>query len=207
VLFHQLLNFSNYEVHSVSYLYFAVKRIIMLNDIFKSHINEIKFGYLKRKHPFRYCYLSSVFENKPIVRTVVLRDMTQAYELIFFTDSRSQKVEQFKTNPNAEVLFYHPKKLLQIKATGSISFLKDDEKLKHYRNKIQGSSLKDYITQDPPSTPIKNPDSVEYNKDEVNFCVIVLKIEVLEGLQLKRPNHIRSRFERENDWKGQFLVP
>jgi pyridoxine/pyridoxamine 5'-phosphate oxidase len=179
----------------------------MLNDIFKSHINEIKFGYLKRKHPFRYCYLSSVFENEPVVRTVVLRDATDEHELIFFTDSRSQKVEQFKTNPNAEVLFYHPKKLLQIKAKGTISFLSDDERLKYYRNKIQGPSINDYITKAPPSTPIKNPDLVEYNEDEVNFCVLVLKIETLEGLQLKRPNHIRTRFKRANDWKGEFLLP
>lgn len=181
--------------------------MIMLDDIFKSHINELKFGYLKRKHPFRYCYLSSVFENKPVVRTVVLRDMTEDYELVFFTDSRSQKVKQFQSNPNAEVLFYHPKKLRQIKATGTISFLEDEEKLAHYRNKVQGSSLKDYITQSPPSTPIKNSDNVDYNEDEVHFCVMLLRIEILEGLQLKRPNHIRSRFKRANNWEGEFLVP
>ncbi len=179
----------------------------MLDDIFKSHINEIKFGYLKRKHPFRYCYLSSVFENKPVVRTVVLRDMSENYELVFFTDSRSQKVQQFNDNPNAEVLFYHPKKRLQIKASGTVSFLNDKEKLTYYQNKMQGASLNDYITKNPPSTPIKNPDLVEYNEDEVHFCVLVLKIEVMEGLQLKRPNHIRARFERKNNWEGQFLVP
>jgi len=179
----------------------------MLNAIFKSTVNEVKFGYLKRKHPFRYCYLSSVYKNKPVVRTVVLRDMTDNDELVFFTDSRSQKVAQFRLNPYAEVLFYHPKKLLQIKASGTISFLKDEEKLKYYRQKIQGPSLNDYITEKPPSTPIKNPDLVDYNEDDVNFCVLILKINILESLQLKRPNHIRCRFERENNWEGGFLVP
>ena len=179
----------------------------MLSDIFKSYINEIKFGYLKRKHPFRYCCLGSVFENTPRLRTVVLRDMTDSYELIFFTDSRSEKVGQFLSNPNAEVLFYHPKKLLQIKAAGTISILTENERLKYYQNKIQGPSINDYITKEPPSTPLKNPDLVEYNEEKINFCVLLLKIDVLEGLQLKRPNHIRSRFERVNDWKGEFLVP
>lgn len=195
--------FPKYE--SISIL--CKELFIMLNDIFKSLKNEIQFGYLKRKHPFRYCYLSSVCDNSPIIRTVVLRDMSENLELIFFTDSRSQKVVQFKHNPQAEVLFYHPKKLLQIKASGKVSFLADQEKLNYYRNKIQGPSINDYITKEPPSTSIKNPDLVEYNEDEVNFCVLILNIEILEGLQLKRPNHIRTRFERKNSWKGEFLVP
>jgi pyridoxine/pyridoxamine 5'-phosphate oxidase len=129
------------------------------------------------------------------------------YELVFFTDSRSQKVQQFQINPNAEVLFYHPKKLLQIKASGFISLLYDEEKLKYYQQKVQGPSINDYITKSPPSSPIKNPDLVQYDEENVNFCVLVLKIDTLEGLQLKRPNHIRCKFERADDWKGQFLVP
>ncbi len=181
--------------------------VVMLCEIFKTLRNELQFGYLKRKHPFRYCYLASACDSRPIIRTVVLRDMTKDLELIFFTDSRSQKVIQLKQNPQAEVLFYHPKKLLQIKASGNVSLLTDEEKLNYYQNKIQGPSINDYITKEPPSTPINNPDWVEYNNEEVNFCVLVLKIEALEGLQLKRPNHIRTRFKRQDSWKGEFLVP
>ena len=97
--------------------------------------------------------------------------------------------------------------MLQIKAAGTISILTENERLKYYQNKIQGPSINDYITKEPPSTPLKNPDLVEYNEEKINFCVLLLKIDVLEGLQLKRPNHIRSRFERVNDWNGEFLVP
>ncbi len=178
----------------------------MLDQIFKDIINELKFGYLKRKHPHKYCYLASVSDHKPVNRTVVLRHMTENQHLIFFTDKRSNKVEHFKNNPNAEALFYHPKKLWQIKVSGQIHLIDDEERLTYYKKKVQGASKKDYTTQLPPGTPIKNPDAVEY-QDELNFAVLELKTESIESLQLKRPNHIRCRFIKENNWSGEFMVP
>ncbi len=189
--------------YTVYMAYFYPK---MLNDIFNDIINEVKFGYLKRKHPFKYCYLSSISQNKPVLRTVVLRDMTENYNLIFFTDKRSSKVNQFKENPKAEVLFYHPKKMWQIKVGGIIKIVEEDKRIKHYKQKIQGASLKDYITKQKPSSPLKNPDELEYAED-VNFCVLELIPDYIESLQLKRPNHIRCVFKKSNDWKGQFIVP
>ncbi len=178
----------------------------MLNQIFKDTINELKFGYLKRKHPNKYCYLASISNNKPITRTVVLRDVTEEHHLIFFTDTRSGKVEQFKANPNAEAVFYNPKKLTQIKVSGKMNIVKDEEKIKYYKQKVQGKSQKDYTTQHPPGTPVKSPDAVEY-QDELNFTLLELETEVIESLQLKRPNHIRCKFEKQNNWSGKFLVP
>lgn len=178
----------------------------MLQDIFKDIINEIKFGYLKRRHANKYCSLASIENNKPVVRTVVLRNMTDENNLIFFTDMRSGKVRQYQSNPNAEVLFYNHKKLLQIKVSGQICLVEDDEKIAYYKQKVQGPSQKDYTTLKNPGTSIDNPDHVDYG-DELNFAVLELKTESIESLQLKRPNHIRCLFERKNDWKGQFLVP
>lgn len=178
----------------------------MLQEILRENINDIKFGYLKRRHPNKYCSLASVYEDKPILRTVVLRDMSESYNLIFFTDIRSEKVKQYQDNPNAEVLFYNHKKLLQIKVGGKIKLLQDKERIKYYKQKVQGSSQKDYTTLKAPSTPIKNPDNVEYGED-LNFAVLELDTTYIESLQLKRPNHIRCLFEKKDDWKGQFLVP
>jgi hypothetical protein len=178
----------------------------MLSEILKNNINEIKFGYLKRKHPNKYCSLASLDNNKPIVRTVVLRDMVENYNLIFFTDKRSGKVNQFHENPNAEALFYNHKKLLQIKVGGKIKLVQNTERINYYKQKVQGSSQKDYTTLKKPSTPIKNPDEVEYGED-LNFAILQLEAEYIESLQLKRPNHIRCLFKKEDNWEGQFLVP
>lgn len=178
----------------------------MLSEIFKDTVDEIKFGYLKRKHANKYCSLASVYKNKPIIRTVVLRDMADEYSLIFYTDERSEKVKHYENNSNAEVLFYNHKKLLQIKVGGGISQVQDEERINYYKQKIQGSSQKDYTTLKKPSTPIKNPDNVEYG-NELNFAVLELNTEYIESLQLKRPHHIRCLFEKKDNWKGQFLVP
>lgn len=178
----------------------------MLDDIFKNVINEVKFGYLKRKHPFKYCYLSSISDDKPVLRTVVLRDMTKEYKLVIFTDKRSSKVEQYAKNPNAELLFYHPKKLWQIKVGGKINILEDEKRVEYYKQKIQGASVKDYTTKQKPSSPLKNPDELEHTEN-MNFCVLELNPEYIESLQLKRPNHIRCIFKKDNNWQGQFIVP
>jgi hypothetical protein len=178
----------------------------MLSEIFNDIINELKFGYLKRKHPHKYCYLASISGNKPVNRTVVLRDMTEDKHLIFYTDLRSGKVEQFQNNPNAEALFYHPKKLLQVKVAGKMKVVENEDTIKYYKQKVQGGSTKDYTTQVSPGTPIKNPDHVDYG-EKLNFAVLELQTESIESLQLKRPNHIRCVFKKEDDWNGQFLVP
>jgi len=178
----------------------------MLSEIFKDVINEIKFGYLKRKHANKYCYLASVSNGKPVNRTVVLRDMTDENNLIIFTDKRSNKVEHFKNNPNAEALFYNHKKLWQIKVSGKINIVEDQEKVDYYKQKIQGASKKDYITEKKPGSEIKNPDNVEYG-EKLNFALLELQTQSIESLQLKRPNHIRCVFKKEDNWQGQFLVP
>ncbi len=178
----------------------------MLDNIFKSAINEIKLGYLKRKHPFKYCYLSSISSNKPVIRTVVLRDMTDQHELVFFTDQRSQKIEQFQANPNAELLFYHPKKLWQIKVGGKIKIITNEKQLNFYKQKVQGASVKDYSSKQKPSSALKNPDALEYTED-MHFTVLYLEPDYFESLQLKRPNHIRCLFNKVDGWQGQFLAP
>lgn len=178
----------------------------MLTEIFKDIINELKFGYLKRKHPHKYCYLASISNDKPVSRTVVLRDMTENHHLIFYTDIRSAKVEQYRENPHAEALFYHPKKLLQVKVSGKMKIVDDEDTIKYYKQKVQGNSTKDYTTIRKPGTVISNPDEVDYG-DHLNFAVMELQTESIESLQLKRPNHLRCIFKKSDYWKGEFLVP
>lgn len=120
----------------------------MLKQLFSDAQQEIKFGYLKRNHPFRYSVLASIADNRPQQRTVVLRDTTENFELILFTDARSPKVQQFKKNPVASLLFYHPKKILQIKVQGKI--IQHGKQLTHYWDKVQGRSRKDYTTAPSP---------------------------------------------------------
>ena len=179
----------------------------MLDQILKDLKNEVKFGYLKKKHAFRYPSLASVEEGKPIQRTVVLRDTTDDFDLIIYTDERSNKIHQFETNPESSLLFYNHKKLLQVKIEGKMQLIRSGSEYENYWSRVQGKSQKDFITQLPPGTPIDNPDHVDYKEDEHHFCLLKLVPESMEYLELKRPNHIRAKFDKSDNWKGQFLNP
>lgn len=179
----------------------------MLDQILKDLKNEVKFGYLKKKHAFRYPSLASIYQDKPVQRTVVLRDTTEDFDIIMYTDERSDKVSHFKKNSEASLLFYNHKKLLQVQIQGHMELIDSGEVYEDYWSKVQGNSQNDFITKNPPGTPLSNPDHVEYKDDEHHFCLLKLVPERMEYLQLSRPNHIRASFDKSKNWEGQFLNP
>ncbi len=177
--------------------------------IFEQLKNELINGTVKKGHPFRYFSLATVSpNNEPRLRTVVLRKVTTDLELLFYTDRRSNKVDQLATNNNIAALFYHPKKLLQLQITGKTTFINDGQTLKSIWNGIPLNSRKDYTTADAPGSLLNNPDQVDYLTDGNHFCVVKIIPSSIEYLRLKRPHHIRMDFTRKNqEWSGQFLVP
>lgn len=169
---------------------------------------ELINGYTKKHHPFRFFSLATIHNNQPRQRTVVLRKLLPNFNILFYTDARSQKVEDLEENNSISALFYHPKKLLQIKIDGVCRLIRDSDDIEPYIAKLPESSRKDYITSLAPGSEIKNPDHVEYLNDEINFCAVQIIPKTIEILKLKRPNHIRIQYTLENEeWKGQFLVP
>jgi pyridoxine/pyridoxamine 5'-phosphate oxidase len=169
---------------------------------------ELVNGHVKRGHPFRYFTLSTISDEKPRQRTVVLRKLLPDFNVLFYTDARSQKVQDIAKNPNVSALFYHPKKLMQVKLEGKAKLITDTEELNSYWKAIPESSRKDYITRLAPSTNLANPDHVEYEEEQPHFAAIKIIPETMEYLQLKRPNHMRILYTKQaEEWKGQFLVP
>jgi len=169
---------------------------------------ELVNGYVKRGHPFRYFTLATISDGKPRQRTVVLRKLLPDFTAVFYTDTRSQKVQDITDNSYVSALFYHPKKLMQIKLEGQAKLITDAKELDSYWKSIPESSRKDYITHLAPSSNIENPDQVEYVNDQPHFTAIKIIPEAIEYLQLKRPNHMRILYTKQaDDWQGQFLVP
>lgn len=181
----------------------------MTDQYFEEAIQELQKGIHKKGHPFRYITMGTVgVSGVPELRTVVLRQITDDFKLRIYTDSRSKKVEQLLHNPITSLLFYHPKKLLQLKITGTTSIITDPEELQRYYSGVQPSSKKDYTTTEAPGTKISNPDAVTYLDNTHYFTILEIDVEQMEFLQLKRPNHIRIAFEKVNDkWNGEFLNP
>jgi len=179
----------------------------MLQEIFEELKGEMKLGYLKKKHSFRYVYLATIADGKPHQRTVVLRDVVQDKHPIIYTDARSNKVKELKENPNASLIMYNHKKLMQISLSGKIKRIDSGDYYDNSWSRVQGNSQNDFITDRAPGTPIKNPDEVDYMAQEHHFMILKLVPDKIEYLQLKRPHHIRAVFKAENNWQGQFLTP
>lgn len=174
----------------------------------KSCKRELINGYAKKGHPFRYFSLATVHNGIPRQRTVVLRKLRDDFTFVIYTDSRSQKVYDIKNDETVSALFYHPKKLMQIRVDGHAKLITDKAVLNDYWKYINENSKKDYTTYLKPGSFIKNPDEVSYNLESHNFCVIHIVPDTIEYLQLKRPNHLRILFSKQNnEWQGQFMVP
>ncbi|MFD1061816.1 pyridoxamine 5'-phosphate oxidase family protein [Winogradskyella litorisediminis] len=180
----------------------------MTQDILEQIKRELTNGHAKRGHPFRYFTLATNNGKTSRLRTVVLRKMRSDFTLIVYTDLRSEKIKHINKNSAVNALFYNPKKLTQVTIEGHAKIITDSEKLKAYWTNIPEKSRKDYTAIKPPGTAIKNPDNVEYNFDNPNFCIIEIVPETIEYLQLKRPNHLRVLFKKnDGDFDGEFLVP
>ena len=180
----------------------------MIDQFLEEVKRELISGPSKKRHPFRYFVLATDCNGKPNQRTVVLRKVLPDLSLVFYTDRRTDKIKDLKTNNQFSALFYHPKKLMQIRIEGHAELITDKDKLATYWHTVQEASKKDYTTVLAPSTAIKNPDDVDYTTEDDYFCPVKLIPNTLEYLRLKRPNHLRITFsKKENDWSGQFLVP
>lgn len=181
----------------------------MLDKIRTKAAEELKLGVEQHQHAFRFASLASIRHTYPKSRNIVLRAVKNDFDLFFYTDCRSNKVKDFRKNPNVSVLFYNHKKLFQLEIRGQVKIISDPDVLDFHWQKIKTKSTKDYTTKKAPGTPIKNPNNIEYFEGSKNFCVIKVLAENIEVLQLKRPNHIRSRFFKDEDskWIGEFLNP
>jgi len=178
------------------------------NQYLEEAMRELVNGHSKKRHPFRYFVLATNENGKPRQRTVVLRKTLLDSSLVIYTDKRTQKIKDIQNNSEFSALFYDSKKLLQIRIEGKAELITDKQQIATYWQTVQESSKKDYTTNRAPGTSIKNPDDVGYEPKENYFCPVKLIPNTIEYLRLKRPNHLRVLFSRNDiGWSGDFLVP
>ena len=80
-------------------------------------LKEIKYllsrGVKDRKHNFHYTVLSTIKNNTPESRTVILSFTEEIFELNVHSDLRSDKIDQIEKNNKVSCLFYDDKKIQQ----------------------------------------------------------------------------------------------
>lgn len=182
-----------------------------LENVFQSIRHELHRGALDPKHPFRFVSFATCNNNGPDIRYVVLRSLEDQLHFYFFTDSRTKKVADIKKNSMVSLLFYHPSKRVQVKVIGEAILHLQNEKTEKYWSKIQGEGQKAYNPILPSGTPIKDPKAAyqwQEPMDDRYFCVIEIKPQLIEGLQLYGVSHIRMKSQLlDGKWSHSWLVP
>ncbi len=186
---------------------------ITLPEFWQLAVAEMTRANADRRHPFRNVVIATCSNNIPGMRTVVMRKFDSGQGVLIYTDCRSQKFQDLQRHPEqaASLLFWHPKKNLQVRMQGRVMLSVEDETAKVHWLKVPPVSKRSYTTAQAPGTIIENPEAVEHDaalEDGRYFTVLHFQPHSAELLQLNRDLHLRAIFHLENEtWQGHWLVP
>lgn len=151
-------------------------------------------------------------DGAPRMRSVVLRGASPAARnLTFYTDLRSRKVDEITRDPRLAAHVWDPAEQIQLRLTGSASVHAEDEFARAAWSALRPESRKAYGIVPEPGTDIAAPDCCEIPEDDgvrfKRFCVVVMTIDALETLHLRRGGHQRALFTFGNAPAGVWLAP
>ena len=156
-------------------------------------------------------------------RTVVLRAFNrQQRQLKIYTDVRSEKVAQLRTQPVCTLVAYQPNPMIQLRLKTNAVVNHNNEITREAWAVMPGPNRCNYLTDPNPGSisvkatdgrPVINAESVPTNdENEIaysHFSVIVFTINELEWLYLPRRGHRRAQFiwDRTNSLQSNWLIP
>ncbi|EFJ30696.1 hypothetical protein SELMODRAFT_270695 [Selaginella moellendorffii] len=167
----------------------------------------------------RFCQLATVRANgTPANRTVVFRGFADGTDdLLFTTDSRSNKVQEAQHCPVAEVCYYFTDSWEQFRIHGDIeviSHTEDDPLKKEIREKSWFSSSlqtrKQFTWPHPGQPKESHPEEVRLESTQPpvdTFCVVTLHPVEVDYLHLKQHKRIVFRSSSGGDWTSQAVNP
>ena len=169
---------------------------------------SLKSERKRRGSPLRTPTVGTLGAQFPKQRTMVLRGF-EDFNLVFFTDKRSDKCKEVLDNPAVSVHCYLTKSRLQLQFYGHATLITEHQKLRQWTNLgLQNPS--DYSTVDAPGTPITDMDTALLNPSlaSENFTPMLIEVQELQLLQLGKP-HARCQWNRQSNdtWVKQWLVP
>ena len=190
------------------------KEEIILDQIWEELTASLEVG----GHPFHIFSISTIANNKPDARNVVLRNIDRSNRSItFHTDARSNKISQIESDNNVCALFYDQSKKIQIRAYGTISLETDELLIKNKWSKSKKMSKLCYLNKFAPGEKLNNSKDYLYDDDDLkdieigikNFSVINIKINKIDWLNLSHKGHERIiiNFITEDKIKFEWIAP
>lgn len=179
---------------------------------------ETALSYLERaaadrKSPLHTPVLATIgLDGTPRTRMVVLRRTDIANRsLIFHTDTRSAKISELANSPEASLLFYDPKKNIQISVSGPAKELPTDQRDAEWQRLHPGSKTV-YQVEPSPGTKLTSTAQAKYtpqsNQDGYqHFTALTVSIAKLEWLYLAAVGHRRALFRFETSGPTPEQLP
>jgi pyridoxamine 5'-phosphate oxidase len=156
------------------------------------------------------------------LRTIILRHVDQTgRSLVCYADDRSQKIDEIKHSGCAGWLFYHPRKMIQVRIHGAASVHTTDAIADHWWAKVNGLTRLSFCAEQPPGTPLSRPSSgisqrllkdlpklMTGNAGRGHFAAIVSQVDYIDWLQLRPSGNVRARFQWDDGrLSASWIVP
>ncbi len=171
--------------------------------------------------PYTMSLATANAQGRPHVRTVLLRGATEAgYD--FYTNYDSQKGVDLAENPFAELLFYWPSLERQVRISGQVIKISEQESAEYYHKRPRDSQIAAHIST-PQSGRIASRDELQQRFQDLQQQIgeqgELAKPEFWGGYRLVadyyefwqgRPNRLHDRlsYEKQNGlWIVQRLMP
>jgi pyridoxamine 5'-phosphate oxidase len=168
-------------------------------------------------HEANAMVLSTVSENRPSARVVLLKEVSEG-GFVFFTNYQSKKGIELDTNPFACLTFFWPEFERQIRIEGSARRVSDEISDNYFNSRPEQSRISAIIS--PQSQVIASKAILENKKNEFvtkaenlkrpsfwgGYCLFPDAIEFWQG----RPDRLHDRVKyvkNGGDWLIQRLAP
>ena len=154
-------------------------------DLFADWFNEAKKTEINDPNALA---LATVGKNGiPSVRMVLLKDFNEK-GFVFYTNLNSRKSNEIKSNPNTAMCFHWKSLLRQVRITGKLSNVSDEDADNYYNSRSYVSRIGAWAS---------NQSSVIKSRDELLKSIEKFKKKYTNEKNIPRPKH----------WSGWNLNP
>lgn len=175
----------------------------------------------KIEEPNAMTLATATKEGKPSARVVLLKEVDEN-GFIFYTNKESRKGQELKENPNAELLFYWFSQQRQVRISGAVELLSEEESQAYFQTRPLGSQLGAWVSKQ--SQALQNRELLEqaFHEAEEKYKGRLVPMPPYWGGYRVRPNRfefwqgrsnrlhdrlVYSLDEKNNKWVVQRLYP
>jgi pyridoxamine 5'-phosphate oxidase len=182
-------------------------------EIYNNELDKLKNAIKDGKSLYHTFTLSSINNNFPESRTIVLRNVSiNPFKIYFNTDYRSPKIQQLINQSDCSALFYDIKSRIQIRLKCKAYIHYQNSLSNQIWKKTQLQSRKCYMGPYAPSKPLddwhpnipleyskKDPDKNKSEEGYINFAHIELVVIETDVLKLHHDGHMRFKYDNKNN--------